>query len=210
MAQPQACCAAKAWRAAWTVSGSGVVSPVGRKVPASAALPGPIRPQPRVPIKPACGDAFAPQAVAKACASHQAVEVLPLVPVTAKTGNCPWVVPKKEAASEPSWACKPCSAATGTLAKSQAVAPSASTKQATAPRCSASATCRRASAAAPGQATKPSPGRTARLSLTSVPVTRACNQATASTELATRSIKSSRLRQQRRFAGAPRCRVARL
>ena len=195
--------------AACTVSGSGVVKPVGLKVSASAALPLPIRPQPKVPIKPAWRGAVPAETAAKACASHQALEVLPLVPVTAKTGSCARALPKNAAASPPNWGCKFCSAATGASWKFQAATPSASTRHATAPRCRASATWRRASAAAPGQAIKPSPGRTARLSLTSVPVTRVCNHAKASAELATRSIKSSLPRRRRRFAGAPRCRVAR-
>ena len=208
IAQPQAFCAAKACTAACTVSGSGVVKPVRLRVPASGALPWLIRPQPSVPMNPACCGEAASDTAASACASHQALEVLPLVPVTAKTGSWTRELPKNAAASPPNWGCKFCSAATGASLKSQAATPSASTRQATAPRCRASATCRRASTAAPGQAMKPSPGRTARLSLTSVPVTRACNQAKVSAELASRSIKSSLLRPRRRFAGAPKYRVA--
>ena len=62
----------------------------------------------------------------------------------------------------------------------KAAAPSSSTRQAAAPAASAAGTKRRPSVAAPGQATKPSPGCTARLSLRSVAVTRAPSHCAAS------------------------------
>ena len=186
-----------------------MVKPVARKALASAPAPCPIRPQPRVPIKPARSAPGVCAVAASACASHHALDVFPLVPVTANTGSCAPVGPKNAAASGPTCDCKPTISATGAPPKSQAFTPCASTRQAVAPRCTASATWRRASAAAPGQAMKPSPARTARLSLSSVPVTRACNQASASAGVWTRSIKNSRPRRRQRFAGAQKCQAAR-
>ena len=206
MAQPRAPLRAKRCSAACRVTGSGVVRPVLSRPLASDGAPLPNRPQPRVPIKPA--QAGVGSSAARACANHQALEVLPLVPVTANTGMR--VVPpsKNAATSAPSCSCKPFKLATGAPAKSQACAPCASTRQAVAPRCTACATWRRASLAAPGQATKPSPGRTRRLSLTSVPVTRVCNQARASARWARCCIKSSRLRLRPRPGGVLKYRAA--
>ena len=155
-------------------TGSGVVMPV--LVSAGGV------PMPKVPTTahPSCPYSSFFDSTLRASANHQLVLVLPLVPVTASTSRACVGCSNQSAAIRPVAAFSPCSAATGSPVSANASAPSCSTRQATAPRASASPMCARPSVAAPGQAMKPSPGRIWRLSVCSVPVTRSRSQATAS------------------------------
>jgi hypothetical protein len=79
--------------------------------------------------------------VASACAIHHAVEVLPLVPVTATTSSLLLGVPRKRLAMSPAAAFRPRSAPTrDSPSKPNASTPSASTRQALAPAASAAPT----------------------------------------------------------------------
>ena len=144
---------AKSRSAFCSVIGSGVVRPVDTSSGGSppADLGG--SPIPRVPITPQ----RRPRA-ASACAIHHAVEVLPLVPVTATTSSSALGVPRKRLAMSPAAAFRPRSAPMrASPSKSNDSTPSASTRQALAPAASAAATKRRPSLAWPGQATNASP-----------------------------------------------------
>ena len=142
--------AAKSASAFCRVIGSGVVRPVdvsagtsssAEAPPVAAARGG--SPMPRVPIT-----AERRPSAPSACATHQAVEVLPLVPVTAMTSSFSLGAPRKRLAMSPAAAFRPRIAATrGSPSKPRPAAPSASTRQATAPARSASGTCRRPSLA---------------------------------------------------------------
>jgi excinuclease ABC subunit A len=86
----QACrpCVAKARKVLCSSTGSGVVRPVAMMLSGPAEAPGNgTRPTPKVPINPH-GTGLVCFKFDSACANHQAVEVLPLVPVTASTANC--------------------------------------------------------------------------------------------------------------------------
>ena len=135
---------AKRLKPACTVTGPGVVMPVnvisdgcnaeGGKAPASRGLGG--SPTPSVPITPQ----RRPSAL-NACATHHAVEVLPLVPVTAMTVSCALGDPMNALASGPVLALRSRIDATSARSSpSNAAAPSASTRQALAPAVSACAT----------------------------------------------------------------------
>ena len=187
-------------------TGSGVVKPVTVKSAGG-------RPAPSVPINPVglatdvsewLGNAD------RACASHQLVEVLPLVPVTASTFTARDGFPKNSAAIGPVAIFKPAKLAMRASLKSKLSAPSYSTRQALAPASSAGFTKALGSAAAPGQAMNTSPGCTTRLSVTSVPVlaTRSRNHCAAWTTLCSGSIRSSPARHWPRCSGAPPYRAA--
>ena len=143
---------------ACSVTGSGVVSPVWVMLPASPSSGG--CPMPKVPTTPQ----RRPSAVS-ACAVHQAVLLLPLVPVAAITCSACAGWPNQAAANGPVAAFRPGNVAMRSSAKPKPSTPSASTRQAAAPAASAPATYCRPSVAAPGQAMKASPARTLRLSV---------------------------------------------
>ena len=183
MAQVRTPASANCRNARCSRTGSGVVMPV---VSRWGAIP-----MPKVPTRAhgacACSSLFnstpAPPASActdKAPASHQALLVLPLVPVKATTSSA-WVgLPNHCAAMSAVADFRPGSAARCSPARPKGSTPSRSTRQATAPRARASGTWARPSVAAPGQAMKPSPGCIWRLSVCNVPVTRARSHCTAS------------------------------
>ena len=123
---------AKRLNAACSVTGSGVVRPVKSTAPGS--------PTPSVPITPL----RRPRDVS-ACAIHQAVEVLPLVPVVATTSSRLPGWPKKSCAMAPVAAFRPGSTAMRASSKPKASMPSASTRHVVAPASSAAATKRRPS-----------------------------------------------------------------
>ena len=124
----------KRLKPACTVTGSGVVMPV--KLIAIGCSGDGGSPTPRVPITPQ----RRPSELS-ACATHQAVEVLPLVPVTAITSRRSLGLPMKALASAPVAAFRPGSAATSSRSRPVKFStPSASTRQALAPAASACAT----------------------------------------------------------------------
>ena len=142
-------------------TGSGVVMPVLVKCGG--------KPTPRVPTMAQRGRAWA---------SHQAVLVLPLVPVTATMRSACAGWPSHCAARLPVMAFRPVKLAMRASANAKSALPSCSTKQAAAPCAKAWATKARPSTAAPGQAIKISPGCTWRLSVRNCPWgARARNQA---------------------------------
>ena len=156
---------------------SGVVMPVARSAakgwadsPSTGALACGGWPTPSVPST-AQGCASAPGKALSACASHQAVEVLPLVPVIAITESCCEGWSKNASAIAPASAFRPVYAATRVSVRPKAGRPSASTRQAPTPWRRAWGTNWRPSTTAPGVATKPSPAPRLRLSLPKVPVT---------------------------------------
>jgi hypothetical protein len=123
------------WRnAACRRTGSGVVSPVYSSRSGS--------PTPSVPTTPQ----RRPTRVS-ACAIHQALLVLPLVPVTATTSIKAVGAPWKAAAMAPVLAFRSGSEATRASVKPKASTPSASTRQVAAPAASAWATNPRPSCA---------------------------------------------------------------
>ena len=174
MAQAPRPCAKNWANARCNRTGSGVVMPV------EASAGG--TPIPKVPTSAhwSCPERSSFDSAFSAPASHQAVLVLPLVPVTASTFSCCVGCANHSAAMGPVAALRPGSAAMWSPSKAKASTPACSTRQAVAPRTMASATCARPSVAAPGQAMKPSPGVTWRLSVCRVPVTRVRNHCTAS------------------------------
>jgi len=168
---------AKSRSAFCSVIGSGVVMPVGRSAADASAAPcaGGGSPMPSVPTTPQ----RRPTA-RSASATHHAVEVLPLVPVTATTSSRALGVPSQRLAIAPAAAFRPCSVATReSPSKPKPSTPSASTRQALAPAATAASTKRRPSLAWPGQAMKASPTWTWRLSAASPRTWRASSQACA-------------------------------
>ena len=116
------------------VSGSGVVRPVASTRALGFAAEGG-SPTPRVPITPQRRPA-----ALSAWAVHQAVEVLPLVPVVATNRRRSEGRPYQTSPSAPVAAFRPGSAAMRASSKPKASAPSASTRQAPAPAASAAPT----------------------------------------------------------------------
>ena len=108
MATVRSPCPTKPLKARCSVTGSGVVRPVAMSdVPKVAEPPSSgTAPAPRVPITPQ----RRPSTVS-ACAIHQVVEVLPLVPVTAITASRSLGEPKNALASGPAAAFRPSIAA---------------------------------------------------------------------------------------------------
>ena len=127
--------AAKSRSARCSVTGSGVVRPVEiTRASGATRLGG--SPTPSVPTTPQRRPARL-----SACASHQAVEVLPLVPVVATTSSRRLGCSCQAAASGAVLAFSAGSAAMRASApKSKASMPSASTRQAAAPAASAAGT----------------------------------------------------------------------
>ncbi len=150
--------------AACSSTGSGVVRPVDSMLPPRAGSGG--WPMPSVPTTPQSRPSSD-----SACAVHQALEVLPLVPVTATSSSAPLGRSKKALAMWPVAAFMRGSVAMRASSKPKASTPSSSTRHVDAPASSAARTKRRPSVAWPGHAMKASPGCTWRLSLRSVPVT---------------------------------------
>ena len=117
-------CTPPVWKsrsARCSVTGSGVVRPVKWIWPLGSPMPSvPMTPQRR-------------PSVARACAVHQAVEVLPLVPVVATTSICALGWSKKASAMGPVAALSCGSEAMRALSKAKASTPSCSTRQVAAP-----------------------------------------------------------------------------
>jgi len=172
-------------------TGSGVVMPVDSM---AGGIPTPSVPTRAQPLR-SCSFTWA-----SACASHQAVVVLPLVPVTASTSIWALGCWNHWSAIRPVAALRPGKAAMCSPEKPKGSTPCASTRQATAPRSRAEATWARPSVAAPGQAMKASPGRTLRLSVCSVPLP--CRRA-ASHWTASVAVDSTRRAWEELIARAP-------
>ncbi len=100
MAQARRPCSTKARSPCCNITGSGVVRPVTCRSP-------PGRPMPSVPTT-AAGRLQA----ASNCAAHQALEVLPLVPVMAITSSAPLGSWHQALAMGPAWALRPGTAST--------------------------------------------------------------------------------------------------
>ena len=171
-------CCTNECSAACKVTGSGVVRPVGDTwafAPTDEPTGGG-SPTPKVPTTPQ----RSPKAVS-ACAIHQAVEVLPLVPVAATIFSSVLGSFSNKDANTPVFCFSAVNVATllGSI-KRNALAPSASTKQATAPPAQAASTKRRPSVAYPGQAMKALPACTCLLSAHRRIAPCACSQASAS------------------------------
>ena len=163
---------AKRRSAACSITGSGVVSPVN-----SICADWPERGGSPIPSVPTTAQRR--PSSDSACAIHQAVEVLPLVPVVATTSSARLGCSKKASAIGPVAAFRPGSEAMRASLKAKASRPSRSTRQVVAPALNAPDTKRRPSLAAPGQAMKPSPARSLRLSVVIVPVTHERSQRAA-------------------------------
>ena len=125
----------KPLKPACSVTGSGVVRPVDWMVAPGAAAADGGSPTPSVPTTPQ----RLPSSES-ACATHHAVEVLPLVPVTATTSSRLLGCSYQALASGPVAALRPASAPTFAPSKWKASAPLASTRHAAAPAARAAGT----------------------------------------------------------------------
>ena len=171
-----------------SMTASGVVNPLDTRLPFAPGSG--TKPAPSVPTM-AQRRRAAPVSADRACASHQTVDVFPFVPVTARTCMACDGCAKKVSLMGPLRRLSAAQEAMRSSVKLNTGTPLCSTRHAAAPCASAACTCARASWLAPGQARKPSPAPSLRLSVCSVPLTRSPNQRAASCAARCCCIKNS-------------------